>query len=210
MSSKLESMSGRADTPFPDFSEQLLNPILLVNEWLDYAQKEKVREPRSMVLTTCNIDKQLSSRVIALLEFSCGEIFFATHTCSNKISDINSGSNAVVHFYWKELGRQLSICGAVKEADRATSEIYWNKRPVGLHPMTVVSRQSQLLDNPKELQKKADELAGIGPLPCPEHFAVYILVPQTIEFWASNSQRIHRRIRAENRNGVWNSAWLQP
>ncbi|PKF80050.1 phenazine biosynthesis protein [Vibrio sp. vnigr-6D03] len=210
MSSKLESMSGIADTPFPKFLDTSVDPINLAQSWLKYAKEIKAREPSSMVLTTQNGEGQLTSRVMAALGFSIDGITFATHSCSRKIQDAEAGSKAVCHFYWKELGRQLSVCGEVKELNRDEIEKYWNARPAGLHPMSTISKQSEPLIKPSEMLKQAEELEQQGVLPCPEHFSVYLLIPTEIEFWASSSDRLHRRIRCEKDNGHWNVIWLQP
>ncbi|MEF2482180.1 pyridoxal 5'-phosphate synthase [Vibrio mimicus] len=210
MSSKLESMSGIADTPFPEFLDISLEPLELAKSWWTDALELGVKEPRSMVLTTYSKIGDLSSRVMAAISLSSDGIIFATHSCSRKIRDINAGSKAICHFYWKELGRQLSVCGNVQELNREEVIGYWKNRPAGLHPMSTVSRQSERLKEPKDMLERAIELEGNGALPCPEHFSVYILIPTELEFWASSSDRLHRRVRCEKENGIWNINWLQP
>ncbi|MBL4829500.1 MAG: pyridoxal 5'-phosphate synthase [Aliivibrio sp.] len=210
MSSKLESMSGIADTPFPEFLDTCVDPIELAQNWLNYAQDVKAKEPRSMVLTTQSKNGDLTSRVMAAMNFTGDGIIFATHSCSRKIQDVSTGSKAVCHFYWKELGRQLSVCGEVTEINRNDVEKYWADRPSGLHSMSTISRQSEMLEDPEGMLELAAELESKGALPCPEHFAVYLLLPSTIEFWASSSNRLHRRIRCEKIIDNWVINWLQP
>lgn len=210
MSSKLESMSGIADTPFPEVLDTSVDPIELAQNWVNYAQEIKAREPRSMVLATHSKNGDLTSRVMAAMDFTGDGIIFATHMCSRKIKDINMGSKAVCHFYWKELGRQLSVCGEVKEINRNDIEKYWAARPVGLHSMSTISRQSETLEDPEGMLDLAVELEKKGTLPCPEHFSVYLLIPNAIEFWASSSNRLHRRIRCEKVLDSWEINWLQP
>lgn len=210
MSSKLESMTGHADTAFPAFEDSSFEPIQLAQDWVQYAEQQKTREPRAMVFSTCSKDGELTSRVMAILEFSSQGILFATHSCSRKIEDVNSGSQAVGHFYWKELGRQLSVSGKIEELDRRQAEIYWNARPAPLHAMSSVARQSEPLQDPATLMKQVSELEGKGPLPCPPQYSVYLFVPTALEFWASSSDRLHRRIRCQKNCSGWHMGWLQP
>ncbi|VTR59339.1 Phenazine biosynthesis protein phzG [Serratia fonticola] len=209
-SSAFESVSGKVDTEFPPFHSQVNQPIELACAWVQEAIREKVREPRAIVLTTANAQGEMSSRVMAILDFSGSGILFATHSCSRKIQDINSNSHACAHFYWKELGRQLSVSGKVIKLPHATARTVWEKRPIPLHAMSTVSHQSEPLLDSDELRRSAEALEEAGALPCPERFSVYQLVPQALEFWAASSDRLHRRLRAEYHRNEWRSAWLQP
>lgn len=209
-SSAFESVTGKVDTDFLPFHARLNQPIELACAWVQEAIREQVREPRAMVLTTANAQGEMSSRVMAILDFAETGILFATHSCSRKIQDIDSHPLACAHFYWKELGRQLSVSGWVVRLPQATAKEVWEKRPVPLHAMSTVSHQSEPLLDFEALRRAAEALEGAGALPCPDRFAVYQLVPQTVEFWAASSDRLHRRLRAEYHRNEWRSAWLQP
>ncbi|MBN3190064.1 MULTISPECIES: pyridoxal 5'-phosphate synthase [Pectobacterium] len=209
-SSDFESMSGKTNTDFLHFHAALHDPIARARAWVKEAMDEKVREPRAMVLTTANEQGEMSSRVMAILDFTAQGILFATHSCSRKIQDVQGSSLACGHFYWKELGRQLSVSGHVIAMPHEVAIDVWNQRPVPLHAMSTVSYQSQPLLDCHKLRAAAEELENKGPLPCPERFSVYQLIPQSIEFWASSSDRLHRRLRVERGQDKWRSTWLQP
>lgn len=209
-SSAFESVSGKVDTDFLPFHARLNQPIELACAWVREAIREQVREPRAMVLTTANAQGDMSSRVMAILDFAENGILFATHSCSRKIQDIDSHPHACAHFYWKELGRQLSVSGRVVKLPQATARAVWENRPIPLHAMSTVSHQSEPLLDSETLRRAAEALEGTGALPCPDRFAVYQLVPQTVEFWAASSDRLHRRLRAEYHRDQWRSVWLQP
>ncbi|EJF9110487.1 pyridoxal 5'-phosphate synthase [Escherichia coli] len=209
-SSAFESVSGKVDTDFLPFHTQLNQPIELACAWVQEAIREQVREPRAMVLTTANAQGEMSSRVMAILDFDERGILFATHSCSRKIQDINSHPHACAHFYWKELGRQLSVSGRVVRQPQSVSKAVWEKRPIPLHAMSTVSHQSEPLLDSETLRRAAKALESRGALPCPERFAVYQLIPQAVEFWAASSDRLHRRLRAEYHQNEWRSTWLQP
>ena len=208
--SSYESVSGTVNSLFPSFHETPEEPMKLALSWFKYAQLEKVREPRSMVLSTVNSAMEITSRVMAIIEFNYDGIVFATHSCSRKISDISVNNHACAHLYWKELARQLSIAGSIEEMPRETAEKVWAGRPVPLHSMSSVSRQSEPLQSPGQIMHAANALAAKGALPCPDHFSVYKLVPDYVEFWSASSDRLHNRLRFKKENVHWNVSWLQP
>lgn len=210
MSSTFESTTGKVYHPFPEYDAPPSNPIALGQKWLQEAIDEKVREPRAMVLATANTSRVMTSRIMAILEFTDIGIVFATHTCSRKIKDAKAIPFACGHFYWRELSRQLSVSGRIKQLDRERAIEEWNKRPVPLHSMSTASHQSEPLVSYEQLLTASQQLEGTGALPCPDRFAVYVLEPQAIEFWASSSNRLHKRIRFELTRTGWKSTQLQP
>ncbi len=210
MSSAFESMTGKVDHSFGEYDSGPADPIAVARKWLQEAIDEKVREPRAMVMATANSAGAMSSRVMAILEFASNGVVFATHSCSRKIRDVAESPFACGHFYWRELGRQLSVSGEVRQLSRERAVKEWDKRPIPLHSMSTVSHQSEPLESYEKLLADAQKLDGIGALPCPERFLVYVLEPKSIEFWASSSNRIHKRLHCERTATGWLSERLQP
>lgn len=210
MSAKFESTTTSIKIPFSEYDTPPDNPIPLAQEWLQEAIFNEVREPRAMTLTTVNCFGLMSSRTMAILGFEDIGIFFATHSSSRKIRDVNQSPFACGHFYWRELGRQLSVSGTIKQGsdERAVQE--WNKRPIPLHSMSTVSCQSEPLESYEQLLAKVQQFEGVGALSCPERFKVYILEPLAIEFWASSSNRLHKRLRFDLIQSEWKCIRLQP
>jgi pyridoxamine-phosphate oxidase len=210
MSSIFETLTGKTNFRFPEYDFSPSDPIPLGQKWFQEAIDEKVCEPRAMVLMTANSSGFMSSRVMAILEFAPIGIIFATHSCSRKIRDAQEIPFACGHFYWRELGRQLSVSGNIKQLDREHAVEEWNKRPIPLHSMSTASHQSKILVSYEQLLSAAEKLAKLGALPCPDRFSVYVLEPHAMEFWASSSNRLHRRLRFERTETRWNSTRLQP
>lgn len=210
MSSAFESMTGKSDYNFPEFDAPSVDPVALGQKWLKEAMDKKLNEPRSMVFVTANRSRMMSSRVMAILEFANNGIIFNTHSCSQKIKDTEEVPFACGHFYWRELGRQLSVSGIVKPLERERALDVWNKRPIPLHSMSAASRQSEPLESYEKLLETAKELEKYGALPCPDRFGIYVLEPQIIEFWASSSSRLHRRLRFVRVGPEWEKTKLQP
>ena len=81
----------------------------------------------------------------------------------------------------------------------------------GLHALSVASRQSEPLPDVSRLRAEADRLAATGsPLPRPERFAAYRVVPASVEFWSADPGRLHRRLRYDRSPEGWRVVRLQP
>jgi pyridoxamine 5'-phosphate oxidase len=204
-----ESVSGRTRLAFEAYERPPREPIQLAQQWIRDAEETGAREPRAMVLSTVSGGGELTSRVMAILGFDEGPSF-ATHRCSRKIRDIEEHSHAVGFFYWREMGRQLSVSGQVIERPRWIAEDVWKSRPVPLHAMSMASHQSEILQSPQALRQAATQLEAAGALPCPDRFAVYVLRPVAVEFWSVRPDRMHFRLRYTQRDGTWTWARLQP
>lgn len=210
MSSKFESLTGKTDYPFEEYTTPPREPITLAQKWLQEAIHLKVKEPRAMVLTTINASNTMSSRVMAILEFADNGVIINTHSCSRKINDTHDNPTGCGHFYWRELGRQLSVSGKIHKLERERAITEWNKRPPQLHSMSVASHQSQPLLSYEELLSKASALEKQVPLPCPERYSIHALIPDVIEFWSSSANRLHKRLRYELAASTWTITRLQP
>jgi pyridoxine/pyridoxamine 5'-phosphate oxidase len=210
MSSKFESMTGKVDYAFPEYNNFPHYPIQLGQKWYLDALEQKVNEPRAMVLVTANASRKMSSRVMAIIDFTDAGIIFSTHDCSQKIKDTQESPFACGHFYWRELGRQLSVSGKIIKLERERAVAEWNKRPIPLHSMSTASHQSEPLISYESLLAEAEKLNAHGALPCPERYGVYMLQPETIQFWAASSNRLHRRLSCTRTTTGWEYQRLQP
>ncbi|MFJ3927279.1 phenazine biosynthesis FMN-dependent oxidase PhzG [Streptomyces sp. NPDC090022] len=215
--SRFESLSGDADLDFPAYDSPPAEPMPLVREWLAEAVRRGVREPRSVALATAGADGRASSRIVTLTRESDQGLVFTTHSTSRKGRELAETGWASALLYWRELGQQIALNGPVTALSPAESDALWAARPVPLHSMTTVSRQSEPLDGadgPAELEglrTEAYRLLDTGrALPRPERFTGYLLRPDEIEFWSAASDRLHRRLRYTRHGARWRTARLQP
>ncbi len=209
--SRFESLTGTVGLAFPEYADPPPEPMGLLIAWLAEAAERGVREPRAMTLATADRHGRCWQRVIAIVAVDERGVLFCTHAGSRKAREIEEVNWASGLLYWRETGQQLIFAGPVRECDTAESERLWNARPVPLHAMSSVSRQSAPLPNPEELRARARELELLGrPLPRPPAFVGYRLVPEDVEFWAAADDRLHRRLHYRRSGGEWRVTRLQP
>lgn len=210
-SSAFESLTTNGAVAFPEYASPPSEPMGLLRQWLRDAERQGVREPRALALATADRRGRASNRVVLLTRATGTGLVFTTHTSSRKGLEMAATGWASGMLYWRETGQQVVISGPVATLPEADSDALWAARPVPLHAMTSVSRQSEPLDDVAELREQADRLAALGtPLPRPSRFAGYLLTAAEVEFWAPDPQRLHRRLRYDRTEEGWHVIRLQP
>ncbi|XP_032796071.1 pyridoxine-5'-phosphate oxidase [Daphnia magna] len=177
------------------------DPIEQFESWFDVAcQTTTILEANAMCLSTASKTGKPSARYVLLKGFDKEGFRFFTNYSSRKGIELEENPFAAITFYWEPLLRSVRIEGSVKKISTEVSDQYFHSRPRGSQISAILSAQSQpipsrqtLIDaEEKLLQKYNDENI---PIPRPENWGGYVVVPEVIEFWQGQSTRIHDRIR---------------
>ncbi|WP_405677695.1 phenazine biosynthesis FMN-dependent oxidase PhzG [Streptomyces sp. NBC_00868] len=210
MTTPSDQGAGAAPVREPEeFRKPPADPLALLRTWLDRA-KEEVREPGAIALATTGADGRASSRIVQLNSLSDTGLVFTSHRGSPKDRELAVMPWASGVLYWRESRRQIIVAGPVEQLPDSDSDALWAARPVTTHAMSVASRQSEVLADVEALRAHAARLSALGPLPRPEPFVGYQLVPHCLEFWESSPDRLHRRLRYDHQGGSWSVLRLQP
>ncbi|MDQ0904462.1 pyridoxamine-phosphate oxidase [Streptomyces canus] len=213
-STRSETLTTTIELDFPEFLMPPPEPMALLAGWLESSTAHGVREPRALALATADARGRASSRIVAVNAVTDAGLVFITHAGSRKGRELAENPWASGVLYWRETSRQITLAGPVRLLPRAEAEALWFARPVFTHPMTSVSRQSEPLsglDEFAELRARALELGALErPLPCPETFVAYRLEPESLEFWAHGTDRLHERLRYDRVGDGWRTSRLQP
>jgi pyridoxamine 5'-phosphate oxidase len=192
----------------------LPDPIDQFTRWFADAQAAGVVEPNAMTLATVDPSGAPSARIVLLKEFDRRGFVFYTNYRSRKGRHLGSNPRAALCFYWQSMERQVRVEGAAERVSRRESEAYFNSRPVAAQIGAWVSEQSSGLPSRVELERREAELVakfGAGPVPLPEHWGGYRVVPNAVEFWQGRPSRLHDRLlytRVEA--GGWTLSRLAP
>lgn len=189
------------------------NPFNQFKNWLSDAVNAKLKEPNAMVLSTVNASGQPSQRIVLLKEWDENGLIFYTNYGSNKANEIAQNSQVSLLFPWIMMERQIIIKGKIAKISIEKSKEYFYKRPKGSQLGALVSKQSEQLDGREELEARYVELAikfKNEPVPFPENWGGYQIIPDSFEFWQGRSSRLHDRIKYEQKNGSWEMVRLSP
>jgi pyridoxamine 5'-phosphate oxidase len=189
------------------------DPLEQFRNW--YAEAaEALDVPEAMALATATADGAPSVRMVLLKGFDERGLYFFSHYTSRKGRELDSNPNAALLFHWRPLGRQVRVEGQVERITAAESDAYFATRPRDAQVGALASRQSDPLESRKELYERLAEcesdLAG-GPVPRPQTWGGYLVVPAAWEFWQHRDSRLHDRFRYEREpSGAWRAERLFP
>ena len=139
---------------------------------------------------------------------------FFTNYDSQKGRELADNPRAALVIYWPKLGRQVRVTGDVVKQSVEESTAYFHGRPLASQLSAWASQQSQVILSRTVLEDSVAALSKRyegGPVPLPQNWGGYRLLPLSIEFWAHRDNRLHDRIRyTRQAEGGWLIERLAP
>lgn len=174
------------------------DPIQEFRRWYDDAVARNESEPEKMALATATPDGRPSVRYVLFRGLTLGNqaLRFFTNYESRKSGELDANPRAAAVFYWPLAGRQVRLEGSVGRLDAAESDAYFAARPRGHRLAALASPQSRPIAYP-ELLARYEALEGTfadgRPIPRPTTWGGWRLVPERVEFWQRQDNRLHQR-----------------
>ena len=190
------------------------DPVEQFSGWLADAAAAGLPEPNAMVLSTVEAAGRPRARTVLLKEHGqAGFVFYTNHT-SAKAQDLAGHGHASALFPWYALRRQVIVQGAVTQMSQADSEPYFHSRLHGSQIGAWASRQSSVIGSRAVLEDAYARLEGRWPegtpVPMPDFWGGYRLVPDLVEFWQGRVSRLHDRLRYRRDGAHWLVERLSP
>uniref|UniRef100_A0A0P4W5N0 pyridoxal 5'-phosphate synthase n=1 Tax=Scylla olivacea TaxID=85551 RepID=A0A0P4W5N0_SCYOL len=200
-------------------------PFGQFKEWFDEAcNTPGIIEANAMCLATATKEGKPSARMVLLKGYGKEGFRFFTNYTSRKGQELTENPlasvvfywsyngedrswsrqienpQACLCFYWEPLMRSVRVEGRVERIGEEKSTEYFHSRPRSSQIGACVSPQSQviadrhiLLSKDKQLQEEYKDVKSV--IPKPECWGGFLIVPDSIEFWQGQTNRIHDRIR---------------
>lgn len=191
------------------------SPLELFNKWFNEVSSTCLDiEINAMTLSTIDKEGFPRSRVVLLKYFSEEGFTFFTNYNSNKAKSILNNNKVSLSFFWEKMERQILIKGESFKTSEVVSDNYFNSRPSGSKIGALVSSDQSsvipsrfFLENKfKEIKKEFENSEICRPL----NWGGFIVKPIEYEFWQGRENRLHDRIRYNNKNNKWIIERLSP
>jgi pyridoxamine 5'-phosphate oxidase len=171
-------------------------------------------DPTAMALATASPAGRPSVRTVLLKGADERGFIFYTNYHSQKAREMEATGRASLLFFWRSLERQVRIDGSVERVSPAESDAYFETRPIESRLSVHASRQSEAIDSREVLEETFERVKrtyGEGPVPRPDWWGGYRIVPDEFEFWQGRASRLHDRLHyVKGANGVWRRERLAP
>ncbi len=191
------------------------DPLDQFHRWLADAEATGMVDPNAMTVATAGADGRPSARTI-LLQCADAEGFrFYTNRESLKGLQLAENPRAQLLFFWRELGRQILVHGAVAPTTDADSDEYFTSRPRTSRLGAIASRQGRVIAERQDLLDAvaaADAAYPGDDVPRPAGWGGYRVIPEAIEFWQAGEFRLHDRFvyTPDPAAGGWRIERLSP
>jgi pyridoxamine 5'-phosphate oxidase len=167
----------------------------------------------AMTLATVDDNGAPDARMVLLKGHGPDGFRFFTNLGSAKGAQLAAHPRAALVVYWRELDRQVRMRGEVESLSARESDAYFETRPRDSQLGAWASPQSRRLDSREELDARlaeAEASFGDDPVPRPEYWGGFRLLPDSIEFWQGQVGRLHDRFRYSRRGSGWLLERLAP
>jgi pyridoxamine 5'-phosphate oxidase len=189
------------------------DPIERFQEWFREAEQAGVEVPEVMTLATATAVGAPSARMVLLKGADDEGFVFYSGYMSRKAGELEQNPRAALVFYWRPLGKQVRVEGAVERVSEGESAAYFATRPRGSQLAAWASQQSRPLESREQLERRYAELereyAG-REVPRPPDWGGFRLRPDAIEFWEHRENRLHDRFRYTRAREGWRHELLAP
>jgi pyridoxamine 5'-phosphate oxidase len=182
-------------------------------QWFEEACEHIDIEPNAMTLATVDSSGAPAARIVLLKFFDREGFVFFTNLESRKAVHIDSNNRVALLFWWPELERQIEIDGVAERISSVEAAKYFMTRPRGSQIGAWVSHQSHVLTSRKALEMKLDEMKRKfvnREVPLPSFWGGFRVVPNAIEFWQGQPDRLHDRFQYAREGEGWRIRRLAP
>ncbi|MDR3475992.1 MAG: pyridoxamine 5'-phosphate oxidase family protein [Devosia sp.] len=184
------------------------NPLHLLQRWISHVLEIGAIEPMYVTLATASRAGAPSSRTVQLLEAADETVLFTTNFGSRKGIEIGETGRVAVSIYWRETAQSVNFTGTVVvAADDENDRRFAQDSRVVQAARTVSFHGRPLPDEAAQLAEFRALIDSGRPIPRPEHWKWFRVIPDAVTFWEGHPEALNRRLHY-GRSGP-DAAWAR-
>jgi pyridoxamine 5'-phosphate oxidase len=195
-----------------DVGDVDVDAIIQFERWFAEAVAADEFEPEAMCVATAVNDRPAARMVLMKAVDQRGFVFYTNYE-SQKADELAANPWAALVFRWTTLRRQVRVTGQAERVSEAESDAYFASRERGSQLGAWASPQSTVLPDRATLERRMAEVearfAG-QPVPRPPWWGGIRVVPESIELWQGQPNRLHDRLRYTLTDEGWRVERLAP
>ena len=190
-----------------------MDPFALFDTWMAEARESEPNDPDAMAFASADADGRPSVRMVLLRRAGPEGFGFFTNLDSRKGRELTANPHGALAIHWKSLRRQVRAEGRVEVISDAEADAYFNGRSRASQVGSWASDQSRPLASREAFEQRYEEMQQRfegGPVPRPERWSGFRLIPDRIEFWSDRPHRLHERRLFTRNEDAWTEGLLYP
>jgi pyridoxamine 5'-phosphate oxidase len=193
--------------------ERYADPFEHFDAWFEEA-RDAERLPEAAAMATVDAEGLPSNRMV-LVRWRTGPGFDVyTDLESRKGDQLRATQAAAICWWWPVSQRQVRVEGRIEFLDDAAGDAYWESRPRATQLAALSSQQSHPIADRAELEARYREVEASNvpylPIARPARWGGVRLLPDRLEFWQQEENRLHDRLEYLLDGGEWTARALQP
>ncbi|KYG65502.1 pyridoxamine 5'-phosphate oxidase [Bdellovibrio bacteriovorus] len=190
-----------------------IDPFVQFDRLLKEAIAKQVPEANAMSLATVDEKGTPSVRIVYLKEVSQeGFVFYGNYE-SHKGKDIDANPQVCLNFHWPVLWHQIRITGKASKISAEESDKYFATRARLSQLGAWASKQSSEIPDQEWLSRRVQEYEKQfegQPVPRPQNWGGWRVIPEEIEFWFGLNGRLHERYIYKREGKSWKTFQRSP
>ncbi|MEV8183779.1 pyridoxal 5'-phosphate synthase [Specibacter sp. NPDC078692] len=182
--------------------------------WLRDALDAGVAEAHAATLSTVDSDGFPDARLLIIKDVTddCG-FKIATSDESAKGRQLLHNPHCALTFYWSPLARSVRVRGIAQRASATESAEDFLARHPQARAIALAGQQSSVLVSDTALDQaltQAKAALAANAVATSPQWAVWKIVPNSVEFWQGEPNRDHQRLRYIRAGSTWDKQRLWP
>ncbi|HAU3487128.1 TPA: pyridoxamine 5'-phosphate oxidase [Legionella pneumophila] len=166
-----------------------LNPIELLNTWIEEEQSMGAQYAQHAVLSSHGLDGASHGRIVAIREITNDWVLFFTQKRTRKVLEIKNNNQVALTFWFERHAREVMVEGEANLLSEEQNAYYWDAYPklAQIRFCSYAPTSGEMIDDKQLLEDKRQDLEQFykdNVLPCSPDYCGIAIKPKRFVFYS--------------------------